>query len=218
MLLDVQPSIACSSSRGPTFPGFNKFVISPNYANDQTLFAYNDGGGIWKSTDGGNTWTDLGGCSAGNGFTGCGNGLTNVSITHAALSPNYAQDQTLFVSTDSYRPSAAPYPGSVFESTDGGNNWSEINAGMVNDNNDELACGSGPNHPDDCKVADTVAVSPDFAFDHSVLTSFSMIGGMEDNGIFSYTADSNPVCVIPSLALSENRVYWASLADYDAKV
>jgi len=58
--------------------------LSPNYANDQTVFANTYGGGNLWSTNGGATWT----------FQNTG---MNLSYTDASgISPNYAQDGTAF--------------------------------------------------------------------------------------------------------------------------
>ncbi|MCL6106077.1 MAG: glycoside hydrolase [Actinobacteria bacterium] len=205
---------------GVSFPfccNSHNFAVSPDYAQDQTVFAYNTGGGIYKSVDGGGTWNRVGGnCSVGDGCTNP-TGLNNQSITDVSISPNFDQDQTLFVSTTDYAPGSGYYPGDVYKSTDGGNTWNELNAGFVDDQGDSLACTSQNN---DCKSADAVAVSPDFAADRTVLAGYSSypIDPFHNGaGIFSYTTDSNPVCSAPSLSLSENRVYWASLDDFNAR-
>ena len=61
-----------------------------------------EGWGVWKSTDGGWSWRTA---SA---------GLTDLSVSDLAISPAFAQDQTLF---------AAAYRGGLFRSTDGGERW-----------------------------------------------------------------------------------------------
>jgi hypothetical protein len=49
-------------------------------------------------------------------------GLTNLWVHALALSPGYAADQTLFAGTE----------GGVFKSTDGGDSWLAMNAGLGN--------------------------------------------------------------------------------------
>ena len=126
-------------------------AVSPNYADDHTLFAATWGDGVFKSTDGGASWfavsyglTDLtvkalaispqigdntifAGTNAGV-FKSTTYGLYWVSTPltypiHAlAISPGYAGDQTVFAGTWGY---------GVFKSTDGGANWTQIVSGLT---------------------------------------------------------------------------------------
>jgi len=57
-------------------------AFSPNYGQDQTVFAAGSGG-LFVSTDGANSWTSL----------------SSSSLVSLALSPNFAIDNTLFVVT-----------------------------------------------------------------------------------------------------------------------
>lgn len=64
-------------------------VISPNYEHDQTLFAGSPNGeGLFKTTDGGATWQKLTGTAYG------GDG----PVIALAISPDYAEDETVLVS------------------------------------------------------------------------------------------------------------------------
>ena len=110
-------------SRGSVsgFINASALVISPNFVNDRTLFAALDGlmtdaYGVLKSTDGGETWQWSDG-----GLPGAAGG-TAPDVASLAISPNYANDHTLF--TD-------PYGQGIWQSTDGGASWHAANGGMT---------------------------------------------------------------------------------------
>jgi len=180
-------------------------LLSPNYVNDQTVFANTYGGGNLWSTTGGATWsfqntgmklpyTDTAAISpnyANDGIAfssiygllersvnrgatwqqmfGCCTGDAAGTLTNArgvAVSPNFAQDQTLIIGTDNapdptlppyvtYQGSQYPNQG-VFVSTDGGNHWVPTNLG-------------GP-------PIITVAISPGFATDRSAFAGTATKG------------------------------------------
>ncbi|MHB8173876.1 MAG: Ig-like domain repeat protein [Nitrospirota bacterium] len=103
--------------------------ISPDFASDQTVFACgtaSDGSGpcLYKSTDGGSTWNDI--------ITGIGSYITGL-----AISPAFASDNTLYVSTG----------GGVFKSEDGGATWASSSSGLTG------------------SVASDIAISPGYAQD-----------------------------------------------------
>ncbi|PSJ15842.1 WD40/YVTN/BNR-like repeat-containing protein, partial [Nitrosomonas supralitoralis] len=93
--------------------------ISPDFANDKTLFLATDGEltsdqytNILRSTDGGTTWIRL------------PNGLDNVySEIGVRVSPNYTIDQTVFATTKG---------DGVYRSVDQGNSWELLNTGLSN--------------------------------------------------------------------------------------
>ncbi len=84
-------------------------ALSPNYADDQTLFAGLSsgltGGGVYKSTDGGHSWRLA--CL----------GLSDLLVQGVAVSPDYADDGTVF---------ARSYRQGLFRSTDGGAHWTAL--------------------------------------------------------------------------------------------
>ena len=92
----------------PQQSAVEQLVISPDYANDNTLLAVS-GGSIYRSTDGGTRWKRLrGGLPQGQGSTWV-----------AAFSPNYAADHTLFAGG-----SRGDYWGEgVWRSQDSGDTW-----------------------------------------------------------------------------------------------
>lgn len=103
------------------FINASALVISPNFVNDRTLFAaldslMTDAYGVLKSTDGGETWQWMD-----TGLPGAGGG-TAPDVASLAISPNYANDHTLF--TD-------PYGQGLWQSTDGGASWHAANGGMT---------------------------------------------------------------------------------------
>ncbi|MFQ5729497.1 MAG: WD40/YVTN/BNR-like repeat-containing protein, partial [Waddliaceae bacterium] len=81
-------------------------AISPNFADDQTIFAGIYNGGVFKSTDSGKTWKPV------------NSGLTTLRVTSLAISPGYATDHTVFVGI---HPRTSL--GGVLKSTDGGDTW-----------------------------------------------------------------------------------------------
>ncbi len=85
-------------------------VVSPNFAQDQTVFATTDllsvtlGVRIMlRSTDGGLTWEVV-------------PNFPNVKVNNLALSPDFSTDGILFASTDS----------GLYRSTDGGDTWTDL--------------------------------------------------------------------------------------------
>lgn len=81
-------------------------AISPDFAQDQTLFVglhgYGHLGGLYRSTDGGDTWLPA------------MRGLSDTEICQLAISPTFAQDRTTF---------GASYLRGLFRSSDGGDSW-----------------------------------------------------------------------------------------------
>ena len=89
----------------PPPPLVAAMAISPNFAQDGTLFAGTVQDGVFRSGDRGNHW------SAWN-F-----GLLDLNILCLAVSPDFCQDETLFVGTET----------GIFRSTNGGRAWREVN-------------------------------------------------------------------------------------------
>ncbi len=87
----------------PNFPNFQSSAIamSPNYANDGTVFVSTLGGGILESIDGGTTWSSVG-------------ATLGIDVTALALSPSFASDRTLIAESTT----------GLYKSVDGGATWS----------------------------------------------------------------------------------------------
>jgi uncharacterized protein YycO len=128
-------------------------AISPDYANDHTIFAgcgrafdngYNCG--VYRSTDGGATWGVV------------NQGLIYQEVGALAISPNYKNDQTLFVTV---------WAGGVYRSTDGGTSWVEVNNGQPN------------------RRLSALAFSLDYANDHTIF--LGTWGEYNDGGVYRST-------------------------------
>ncbi len=94
-------------------------VMSPDYANDQTLFAGGfvreyQGEGVWRSTDGGDTWQAL------------WNGLPFLRVYQIAVSPKFAADKTLLAYSRFTRIKPWSSGVAMFRSTDRGLSWSQV--------------------------------------------------------------------------------------------
>ncbi|MDO8690946.1 MAG: hypothetical protein Q7R39_13205 [Dehalococcoidia bacterium] len=92
-----------SQMPGPAGGYFDVVAVSPNYAEDTTVFVGSRpvfGNGIFKSTDGGATWKTP---PADNFW----------SVNAIAISPDFGHDGTAFAATD----------WGAFRSTDGGDTW-----------------------------------------------------------------------------------------------
>lgn len=79
-------------------------VVSPDFASDQTAFLASMYDGVFRSTDGGFTWAPA------------GIGLPDAAPRALAISPEYAVDRTLYLTTFDW----------VWRSTDGGDSWQKL--------------------------------------------------------------------------------------------
>ncbi|MBN1221386.1 MAG: hypothetical protein JXM69_20855 [Anaerolineae bacterium] len=100
----------------PASPRLERVVdvaVSPNYGQDQTVFAATgylashgvQGGHLYRTTDGGRSWQQM---------------PEMAFLQSVALSPDYAHDQTVFAS------SAYPPVAGLHRSTDGGETWTHL--------------------------------------------------------------------------------------------
>jgi photosystem II stability/assembly factor-like uncharacterized protein/DNA-binding beta-propeller fold protein YncE len=138
--------------RGLPDKGVQKLVVSPAWAQDQTLFAVlvsTDGGlGIWKSTDAGRSWRMANA------------GLTDLAATDLAPSPAFAIDQTLF---------ATAQRGGLYRSTDGGRSWVSLSGRYYL-----------PEAPE--RQATALAISPTYAQDQTLYVSQQGLQRSTDGG------------------------------------
>lgn len=118
-----QPQVHRSTDGGDTWaatPGqptdldVYHLAISPNFAADRTLFAAGYGP-LHRSTDGGNTWQPL---------------SAPAPTFSLAVSPNYAVDHTVWAVYREIEASGVQPEAGVVRSTDGGNTWSNVTAGL----------------------------------------------------------------------------------------
>jgi len=89
---------------GPTGGSVAALAMSPNYANDRTVFAGLRGQGVYRTIDGGETWHP--------------SGLSDQVIVDLAISPAYAIDHTIFAAAG-----LSPAGFNIYRSTDGGATW-----------------------------------------------------------------------------------------------
>lgn len=207
-----QPHVHRSTDRGDTWlptagqPGDLEvylLAISPNYAADQTLFAAGYGP-MHRSTDGGATWQPL--SAAG----------PNYSL---AISPNFAADHTMWAVYREIEGSAMQPEAGIVRSTDGGDTWRNVTAGLdgnYNQNYRSLA-------PDPAGEAVYLALTApqwDPRFPPRVYRSDNggqrwapqelLPGGVAPGQVFA----AGP---LPDLfALAEGAIYRASAACYEA--
>ncbi|MBC2694336.1 MAG: hypothetical protein HF982_03475, partial [Desulfobacteraceae bacterium] len=106
-------------------------VTSPEYDSDQTVFTASKDAGVFKSTDTGYTWIPV------------NNGLeervgqTDVHCKLLGISPNYSNDQTIFI---------AMFEG-LFKSTNGGDSWHQLDTFSVSKFTTSVI--SSPNYAED---------------------------------------------------------------------
>ncbi len=125
-------------------PFVSILVVSPNYAQDGTLFAGTIEDGVFRSADRGAHWAAW-------NF-----GLLDLNVLSLVASPAYAHDETLFAGSDS----------GIFRSTTGGRAWREV---------DDLR--SALRSTDFAPVL-SLAISPQYATDGVLLA------GTESHGLY----------------------------------
>jgi photosystem II stability/assembly factor-like uncharacterized protein len=96
-------------------------AVSPDFADDGTLFGWFGNGGLLRSTDGGETWSPA---SAGLNLLGFGNGRGNGRVI---VAPDFATSQTLYFL---WTPSQAGTSRQLYRSTDAAVTWQQL-AGEV---------------------------------------------------------------------------------------
>lgn len=160
----------------------NGVAFSPNFAVDETAFAATGmigqhgfvEGGIYRTTDGGENWTAVS------------------PVSHAynaiAISPNYANDHTVWASALSYTMAVG-----VYRSTDGGSTWALVAPGLY---------------------VQRLVVSPNFAIDQTLFAGMADDGiHRSTNGGLVWTRVM-PTAYVTALAISP--AYGASQTVYAA--
>ena len=148
----------------PTNMAITGMALSPAFPCDRTVFMVTDGFGVYRTTDGDTSdpiWYPI------------NNGLTDLSITSLAISPNFSRcdrinagDSTVFVGTRG---------GLLFRSGDGGATWSPTGSGLP-----DRTTSAG------YSVA-ALAVSPSFASDRTVLAAGQSIASGGSDGVYRST-------------------------------
>lgn len=95
----------------------DQIIVSPAYVADRTLFVVSGGNAIFRTTDDGASWTHLR-----DGLVLDGQGVATL-----AISPNFAEDATLFAG--GYNREAIGF--GVFRSTDRGEQWAPVWQGLA---------------------------------------------------------------------------------------
>ncbi len=143
-------AILCSHDGGRTWhrgrvpappPAISALCISPNYAEDGTVFAGTGEDGVLISQDDGGNWVSW-------NF-----GLLDLNVLSLAISPEFAADETIFAGTST----------GLFSSTNGGRAWRELSLPFAAD------------------AILSLAVSPTFA------TDCTLLAGTENSGLFIST-------------------------------
>jgi photosystem II stability/assembly factor-like uncharacterized protein len=93
---------------GITSQNWVSFSISPDFSDDQTMFAGGSGGGIYVSVDGGSNWKPS------------GENLVDLDISAVSLSPDFGSDGLLLTATQA----------GLYRSVDRGQSWSECVEGF----------------------------------------------------------------------------------------
>jgi photosystem II stability/assembly factor-like uncharacterized protein len=135
----------------PVWDGMGRTItslaISPDFRADRTLFAGARGAGIYKTADGGNTWQAV---NNGLSFIDAWQRSVIVHQIHLndiqlTISPHYRVDRTVF---------AASAEG-LFQTTDGGDSWRELE-GLTQEKSNYIM---------------TMAISPNYASDKTLIAS-----------------------------------------------
>jgi photosystem II stability/assembly factor-like uncharacterized protein len=129
----LEDGVFCSTDRGTYWSSWNFglldlnvicLVVSPDFANDETVFVGTETG-LFRSTNGGRAWREV-------GFP-----TELAPVLSMAISPRFATDQTLYAGTEH----------GLHRSTDQGKNWSPVsgvdggvNAILLDDKTLLLSC------------------------------------------------------------------------------
>ena len=105
--LTAHAGINVWTSHGPysTYGYLTWLVMDPS--TPSTLYAWTEGGGVFRSTDSGGSWSQV------------NTGLSNLNVTVLAIDPT--TPSTLYAGT---------YGGGIFKSTNSGGSWSAVNTGL----------------------------------------------------------------------------------------
>lgn len=153
----MEDGVFLSSDRGSRYHRWNfglldlnvlALVISPAFAEDETLFVGTESG-IFRSTNGGRAWREV-------SFS-----IDYAPVISLAISPNYADDGVLFAGTES---------SGLFLSSDKGQTWSRLGGDAVMD------------------AVNAIVLSPEFPDKPSVLVALSTALLISRDGGQSWTS------------------------------
>jgi len=126
-------------TNGMSEPVINALAMSPAFTSDRSIFAAT-GSGVFASVDGGDSWAP-----ANNGITDNDGRLIPAGFLE--ISPNFANDRTLFAGTPQYE-----VGGGLFKTTNAGVSWQVVNNGI----------------PQYFSGITALRISPAYAGDHTV--------------------------------------------------
>ncbi len=170
---------------GPRGGSVAALAMSPDYANDRTVFAGLRGRGVYRSIDGGDTWQP--------------SGLSDQVIVDLAISPAYATDHMLFAAAG-----LSPAGFNIYRSTDGGATWQTP---FVT----PYAYGFKP--------LIGLSISPDFASDHTLYalngaeTYKSSDGGLVYSKASGWFASHTITNLVLSPAVNVDHTLFAAVKD-----
>jgi hypothetical protein len=136
-------------NNGLTYQEVGALAISPNFANDHTLYVTVWNGGIYRTTDAGENWIEY------------NNGQPERGISVLAFSPNFENDQIIFFGTW--------FGTGVYGSVNGGASWNLMNIDLTT------------------PVLHTVVLSPDYVNDHLIFAGGEQTHG---GGLWRYVGPS----------------------------
>ena len=140
------------------YRGMRSLVASPDFATDQTVFAADGRGLVFRSTDGGETWEELARIGPVGGASDAG--------VYLSISPVYPADSTLWAVLEG---------GLAYRSTDGGLTWEQFDPGFELNRMARLV--PNPNYPDDpaLELVDPIAIEDEGVNLPQALSSHPMV-------------------------------------------
>lgn len=115
---------ATFTERGPAnVPGRTRaIIVDPDDVTQQTLFAGNVSGGIWKTTDGGTTWTDIAPDLDNMAIVTMAMAESNSSVIYAGTGEGFIYNGTLILNGEG-----------IYKSTDKGVTWNLLSSTLTED-------------------------------------------------------------------------------------
>ncbi|MBN2089980.1 T9SS type A sorting domain-containing protein, partial [candidate division KSB1 bacterium] len=173
----------------------NHLAVSPEFSQDQRLFAATGEGGIWRSDDGGVTWEPV------------NQGLISFNIGEIQISPEFSVDHTLYISTSN----------GIFKSTNGGSIWSEKSVGLSDLNTDVIVIS-----PDFARDATLFTGTHDgiFKTTDGGETWFPTNAGIPLTDFMNVSRDATVISTLPTLVADAagytHIAYWGTFSRSDA--
>ncbi len=186
----------------------NGLEFSPDFANDQTVFAATENGGVFKSVDAGLTWS------------AAGVGLRSAEVFQVSASPDFANDATLHAATRV----------GLYRSVDAGQSWTKAAPGLPDEEFRVVEYAGAPHVVfaasdvlfrsidagqtwvavrDFRRSVKSLAISPAFATDLTLAVSF---GDSTQTGVFA-SVDGGASFAKMAVGLTDPLVNRVAIAD-----